>query len=96
MLFQYILLKDGASSSPETFYVDSDTKENGLSALVNEKRIDVSKYKMVLGIDMTKQIIIDTEKTNSVSAVFDEDTLRSVDKGAMPITMQELIFGLLG
>lgn len=73
MLFQIYLLQNGASSIPETYYVESESKELALNALVFQKHIDLTRYQTVLVVDISLHIIKDTTKENLIKPTIQND-----------------------
>lgn len=70
MLFQ-IHLSKGASYPLESYFVESDSKENAISYLYFTKLLNIDKYKIILVVDMSKQILKDDLNLNLLEAEVD-------------------------
>ncbi len=73
MICKIVLLKNGSSSIPEVFYVESESKELALNALVIQNKINLNSYSMVLVIDMSLNIIKDVTKENRIKPIIQND-----------------------
>lgn len=67
MLFQ-IHLSKGASYALESYFVESDSKENALSYLYLNKLLNLDNYSTILVVDMSKQILKDDISLNILNA----------------------------
>lgn len=73
MIFKIYLLKHGASSIPEEYYVDSESKELALNALVFQNKIDISSYSTIIVVDLSVHIIKDTLNLNIINPIIVND-----------------------
>lgn len=58
-------------------FVKSDSKEHALSFFIKQFNIDLNKYSIILVVDLTKQIHIDSENSNIFELKIVDDKLES-------------------
>lgn len=69
MFVRIILLKNGASSPLETYFIESESQETAVNCLVRQHKINLTNYSTVLVTDLTSQTLKDHHNKNDLNCV---------------------------